>query len=145
MSAESPTIEPLLSDDAREELGHLNYLEVRMKALIEQGRIANDSYDTIVSEGHARRAQIVQEGRYQAAIARAKSLAKTRPGESLDWAERATQIDPSRLESWVMLVDVLLGDRGGRPGHRGLHRGRWTLPPAPTQAGSAARPEARAC
>jgi tetratricopeptide (TPR) repeat protein len=106
MSPVSPTIEPLLSAEEREELGHLDYLQGRMKALLEKGVIAADSCATIVAEGQARREAIEKQGRYLAAISRAKSLAKSRPGDALVWADRASQIDPSLLEALVMAIDL---------------------------------------
>src|SRR5262249_17275633 len=45
----------------------------------------------------------------QAAIGRAVALAKGRPEDALCWAERARESDPSRLEAWVMAVDLLWG------------------------------------
>ncbi len=106
MSAVSSMIEPLLSAGERDELGHLDYLLRQMKDLLERGLIASDSYATVVAEGQRRREAIEQQGRYQAAMTRARTLARSRPGEALEWADRARQIDPSQLEAAVMTIDL---------------------------------------
>ncbi len=106
MSAVSPTIEPLLSAGERDELGHLDYLIEQMKNLLERGMIAADSYATVVAEGQRRRETIEQQGHYQATMTRARTLARSRPGEALEWADRARQIDPSQLEATVMTIDL---------------------------------------
>jgi tetratricopeptide (TPR) repeat protein len=106
MSAVSSTIEPLLSAGERDELGHLDYLLRQMKDLLERGLIASDSYATVVAESQRRREAIEQQGRYQAAMARTRTLARSRPGEALEWADQARQIDPSQLEAVVMTIDL---------------------------------------
>ena len=106
MSAASSTIEPLLSAGERDELGHLEYHLRQLKELLDRGLIASDSYATVVAESGHRRESIEQQGRYQAAMTRARTLAKSRPGEALEWADRARQIDPSQLDAVMMTIDL---------------------------------------
>ncbi len=81
---------------------------------------------------------IEHQGRYQAAMGRAKTLARNRPGEALVWAERAAARSVSP-RSPGHAHRPSLGDRGGRPGHRRLYRGRRSLSPASAQTGSTPR------
>ncbi len=105
-SPTSPTIEPLLSAEEREELGHLDYFQARMQGLLDRGLIEPDSCAAIVAEGQARRDAIEKQGRYAAALSRAKSLARSRPGEAAQWADLASRIDPSQLEALTMSIDL---------------------------------------
>src|SRR5690348_8466007 len=107
MSPESTTIDPVLSNDEREELLHLEYLSARMKDLLDRGLITADSYAAIDADGCHRRESIERHGRYQAAMGRAQALAKGRPAEALSWAERARELDPSQAEPWSMAVGLL--------------------------------------
>src|SRR5690348_11499695 len=109
MSPESTTIDPVLSNDEREELRHLDYLSARVKELLDRGLIAADSYAAIDADGCHRREAIERHGRYQAAMARAKALSRGRPAEALSWAERARELDPEQAEPWAMAVDLLWG------------------------------------
>ena len=79
MSPAGLTIEPLLSAADREELGHLDYLSQRMEELRDRGRLAPDSYATVIAEARGRRESIERQGRFQAALIRGRALAKNDP------------------------------------------------------------------
>ncbi len=102
----TPTIEPMLSTEERDELSHLEYFQVRMQSLLEKGLIAADSCASIVADGHARRDAIERHGRFAAAMGRARSLARSRPGDAAAWADRASQIDPTQLEALIMSIEL---------------------------------------
>ena len=106
MPETSSTLEPVYSEAEREELGHMAYLIGRLDDLCERQLIAPAARATLAAENEDRRRQIERSGQYQAAIEMAKSLVAKQPRESLAWAARAQEIDPSRTEAWKLLIDV---------------------------------------
>ena len=106
MSTKKPTIDPVFSDAEREELGHLGYLTVRLDELRARGLIAPEAYATVAAESAGRRQAIETSGRYRNAILRARKLADKNPGDALDWAECARELDPSRAEAWNLIVTL---------------------------------------
>ena len=106
MSPSTLTIEPLLSAADREELSHLDYLLARMAELRDRGLIVADSYATVVAESQGKRDAIERQGRYQAAMKQAMMLVKSEPETALEWAERACELDPSRIKPWELLVSL---------------------------------------
>jgi hypothetical protein len=73
MSRANLTIDPLLSVPEREELGHLEYLCRRMEELRQGGRLAPESSATVLAEARQWREAIERQGRYQAAVIRARA------------------------------------------------------------------------
>jgi tetratricopeptide (TPR) repeat protein len=106
MSPSTLTIEPLLSAADREELSHLDYLLARMMELRDRGLIVADSYATVVAESRGKRDAIERQGRYQAAMKQAMMHVKSDPETALAWAERACELDPSRIKPWELLVSL---------------------------------------
>ncbi|HZW33100.1 MAG TPA: hypothetical protein VFF52_20455, partial [Isosphaeraceae bacterium] len=100
------TIDPLLSATEREELGHLEYLCRRVEELRQGGRLAPESSATVLTEARQWREAIERHGRYQAAVIRARALAKNDPEDALQWAEYARGLDPAKPEAWDLLVSI---------------------------------------
>ncbi len=107
MSPVDSTIEPMLTDGERDELRHLDYLNARVRELLDRGLITSDASTAILDDGRLRRDVIERQGRYKTAIQRARGMARAKPGEALTWAERARELDPSQSEAWLMAVDLL--------------------------------------
>jgi len=106
MSPRGMTNDPVLSNDERDELRHLGCLSARVKGLLDRGLITSDSCAAIDADGCRRRGAIERHGRYQAAMGRARAMAKARPEEALSWAERAREPDPAQAEAWSMAVGL---------------------------------------
>jgi tetratricopeptide (TPR) repeat protein len=98
------TIEPVYTPSELDEIGGLNYLLVRLQEYLERGLIAPESFQTVVAESEARRRAIERAGGFSAALAQARTLAKSQPRQALAWVERARDIDPARVEAWELLV-----------------------------------------
>jgi len=109
MSLFQEIIEPAYTEAEREELGHLEYLVARLDELRQRGLLAPEAYATVVTESRGRREAIEREGRYQAAIVRARGLAANEQKEALAWAERALEIDPARIDAWKLIVALNWG------------------------------------
>jgi tetratricopeptide (TPR) repeat protein len=107
MRPESTPIDPVLTEDERDELRHLDYLSARVSGLLDSGAITAESHAAIDADRRRRRDAIERHGRYQAAIGRARALAKGRPGDALSWAETCRELDPSQAEAWALAVDLL--------------------------------------
>jgi tetratricopeptide (TPR) repeat protein len=106
MSASTLTIEPLLSAADREELSNLDYLLARMVELRDRELIVADSYATVVAESQGKRDAIERQGRFQAAMQQAMMHVQSEPETALDWAERACELDPSKIKPWELLVSL---------------------------------------
>ena len=107
MSPMDSTIEPMLTDGERDELRHLDYLNARIKELLDRGLITSEASTAILDDGRLRRDVIERQGRYKTAIERARGVASVKRGEALKWAERARELDPSQSEGWLMAIDLL--------------------------------------
>src|SRR6516165_1450590 len=71
MRPESTPIDPVLTEDERDELRHLDYLSARVSGLLDSGAITAESHAAIDADRRRRRDAIERHGRYQAAIGRA--------------------------------------------------------------------------
>jgi hypothetical protein len=106
MSLNETVLDPILSAQDRDELGHLDYLNGRLEALKARGLIAPEVYATVFADSEGRRRAIERSGRYQGALKRSTVLTRTNPSASLEWAKRARDLDPSREEAWNQIVDL---------------------------------------
>ena len=100
MSSTSESIEPVYSDSEREELGHLAYLVVRLDELCQRGLLTSEACAAVAAESRGRRAEI----EYKGTIERARRLAKKNRNQALESAERARELDPSRVDAWNLIV-----------------------------------------
>ncbi len=107
MNAASGPIDPVLSNEERDELRHLEYLSARARDLRHRGLIPAESYEAIAADGRQRREAIERHGRYRAAMSRARALAQGRTAEALSWAEQARQLEPEDAEAWALAIDLL--------------------------------------
>lgn len=107
MATADAVIEADLSASEREELSRLDDFRLRLTELRDRGLLVAGAWETVTAEGEARRDSIVRQGRYRAAVSRAKSLsASRRLGEAREWAARARAILPEARPSWDLEIDL---------------------------------------
>jgi tetratricopeptide (TPR) repeat protein len=107
-----PRIEPELSPEQREELGHIAYLLAELESLAGRGLVAAATLDAVVAEKSARRGEIERQGRAAGALKQAQRLAAKSPREALTWAGHARRLAPEAIGPWSLAVHLLgqLGD-----------------------------------
>ncbi len=106
MATDAALIEPELTPPEREEISHLDYFIARLDEMRGRGLIVDDAFAMVRAESEVKRSAILRNGRYLAAISKAKALSGKYAEEALSWASQAAELDPTRIEAWQMLVSL---------------------------------------
>ncbi|HEV3122895.1 MAG TPA: tetratricopeptide repeat protein, partial [Isosphaeraceae bacterium] len=103
----SIAIDPYLTLQEREELGHIAYFLTQLEALRARGILPDALREAIAAEYRARRDTIERSRRYEALLSAARGLRdKHLPEDALSCALKATQLAPERPEAWMLTIDL---------------------------------------